>query len=101
LSHVVNQIGRVLGSDKFSQLMPEQQQAVVLEYLRTHPCLLIWDNFEPVAGFPTGNEPLLSDAERDNLKQFLKDLRGGQSWVLITSRREESWLRIVTTSRFI
>ena len=93
LSHVVNQIGRVLGSDKFSQLMPEQQQAVVLEYLRTHPCLLIWDNFEPVAGFPTGNEPLLSNAERDNLKQFLKDLRGGQSWVLITSRREESWLK--------
>ncbi len=92
LSHVVNQIGWALWDDSFSQLMPEQQQAVVLEYLRTHPCLLIWDNFEPVAGFPTGNEPLLSDAERDNLKQFLKDLRGGQSWVLITSRREESWL---------
>jgi tetratricopeptide (TPR) repeat protein len=92
LSQVVNQIGRALGGDKFSQLMPEQQQTVVLEYLQTNPCLLIWDNFEPVAGFPTGNEPLLSDAERDNLKQFLKDLGGGQSWVLITSRREESWL---------
>ena len=92
LSHVVNQIGRALWDDSFSQLMPEQQQVMVLEYLRTHPCLLIWDNFEPVAGFPTGNEPLLSDAERDNLKQFLKNLRGGKSWVLITSRREESWL---------
>jgi hypothetical protein len=92
LSHVVNQIGRVLGSDKFSQLMPEQQQVIVIEYLRNHPCLLIWDNFEAVAGFPTGNDPLLSDAERDNLKQFLKDLRGGKSWVLITSRREEPWL---------
>jgi tetratricopeptide (TPR) repeat protein len=92
LSQVVNQIGRVLWNDSFSQLMPEQQQAVVLEYLRTHPCLLIWDNFEPVAGFPSRNEPLLSDTERDNLKQFLKDVRGGQSWVLITSRREESWL---------
>lgn len=92
LSQVVNQIGWALWDDKFSQLMTEQQQVMVLEYLRTQPCLLIWDNFEPVAGFPTGNEPLLSDAERDNLKQFLKDLRGGQSWVLITSRREESWL---------
>jgi hypothetical protein len=92
LSQVVNQIGRTLWDDSFSQLMPEQQQAEVLEYLQTHPCLLIWDNFEPVAGFPAGNEPLLSDAERDNLKQFLEDLRGGQSWVLITSRREEHWL---------
>jgi len=79
LSHVVNQMGRVLWDDKFSQLMPEQQKVMVLEYLRNHPCLLIWDNFEPVAGFPAGNEPLLSDAERDNLKQFLEDLRGGQS----------------------
>jgi hypothetical protein len=41
LSQVVNQIGRALGGDKFSQLMPEQQQAVVLEYLRIQPCLLI------------------------------------------------------------
>ena len=92
LIQVVNQIGRALWDDSFSQLMPEQQRTEVLEYLRTHPCLLIWDNFEPVAGFPTGNEPLLSDAERHNLKQFLEDLRGGKSWVLITSRREESWL---------
>jgi tetratricopeptide (TPR) repeat protein len=54
--------------------------------------LLIWDNFEPVNGFPQGNQPLLPAAERDSLKQFLKELRGGQSWVLITSRREENWL---------
>jgi tetratricopeptide (TPR) repeat protein len=93
LSYVVNQIGRALWDESFSQLMPEQQRTEVLEYLRTQPCLLIWDNFEPVAGFPTGNEPLLSDVERENLKQFLKDLRGGKSWVLITSRREESWLK--------
>ncbi|HEY9692001.1 MAG TPA: CHAT domain-containing protein [Oculatellaceae cyanobacterium] len=92
LSNVVNQIGRALGGDRFSQLMPEQQKAVGLQYLQTNPCLLIWDNFEPVAGFPAGNEPLLPQTERDSLKRFLKDLRGGQSWVLITSRREEPWL---------
>ena len=61
-------------------------------YLQANPCLLIWDNFEPVAGFPKGNEPLLPASERDRLKQFLKALRGGKSWVLIASRREESWL---------
>lgn len=92
LSHVVNQIGRALGGEKFSSLPPERQQAVVRQHLQTNPCLLIWDNFEPVNGFPQGNQPLLPAAERDSLKQFLKELRGGQSWVLIASRREENWL---------
>jgi len=92
LSQVVNQIGRRLGGDRFSMLAGEQQQQVVLDYLKTHPSLLIWDNFESVAGFPAGNEALLPEAERDSLKQFLRSLRGGQSWVLITSRREETWL---------
>ncbi|MDZ8139136.1 MAG: tetratricopeptide repeat protein [Nostoc sp. DedQUE04] len=95
LSQVINQIGRALGGERFSQMMPEQQEAVVQQYLQTHPCLLIWDNFEPVNGFPTGNEPLLSGEERNKLKRFLKELRGGKSWVLITSRREEPWLDCV------
>ncbi|MEH2083994.1 MAG: tetratricopeptide repeat protein [Nostoc sp.] len=92
LSQVINQIGRALGGERFSQMMPEQQDAVVRQYLQTNPCLLIWDNFEPVNSFPTGNEPLLSGEERNKLKRFLKELRGGKSWVLITSRREEPWL---------
>ncbi|WP_334788464.1 CHAT domain-containing protein [Nostoc sp.] len=92
LSQVINQIGRALGGERFSQMMPEQQDAVVQQYLQTNPCLLIWDNFEPVNGFPTGNEPLLSGEERNKLKRFLKELRGGKSWVLITSRHEELWL---------
>jgi len=92
LSQVVNQIGRKLGGEKFASLSPERQQAVVRQHLQTNSCLLIWDNFEPVNGFPQGNQPLLPAAERDSLKQFLKELRGGQSWVLITSRREENWL---------
>ncbi|MFN6463062.1 MAG: tetratricopeptide repeat protein [Nostoc sp. DedVER02] len=92
LSQVINQIGRALGGERFSQMMPDKQEDVVRQYLQTHPCLLIWDNFEPVNGFPTGNEPLLSGEERNKLKQFLKELRGGKSWVLITSRREEPWL---------
>ena len=92
LSNVVNQVGREVWGDKFSQYRAEQQQQAVLKYLKTQPSLLIWDNFEPVAGFPAGNEPLLNASERDNLQRFLKDLRGGKSWVLITSRREERWL---------
>ncbi|AFY44676.1 tetratricopeptide repeat protein [Nostoc sp. PCC 7107] len=92
LSQVINQIGRALGGERFSQMMPDKQEDVVRQYLQTNPCLLIWDNFEPVNGFPTGNEPLLSGEERNKLKRFLKELRGGKSWVLITSRGEEAWL---------
>ncbi|MEH1940002.1 MAG: tetratricopeptide repeat protein [Nostoc sp.] len=92
LSQVINQIGRALGGERFSQMMPDKQEDVVRQYLQTNPCLLIWDNFEPVNGFPTGNEPLLSGEERNKLKRFLKELRGGKSWVLITSRHEELWL---------
>jgi len=92
LSNVVNQVGREVWGDKFSQYRAEQQQQAVLKYLKTQPSLLIWDNFEPVVGFPAGNEPLLNASERESLQQFLKDLRGGKSWVLITSRREERWL---------
>ncbi len=92
LSRVLNEVGKAVWGDKFSQYAAEQQQKAVLNYLKQKPCLLIWDNFEPVAGFPEGNEPLLSADERDDLKCFLKELRGGQTWVLITSRREETWL---------
>lgn len=92
LTNVVNQIGRELLGDEFSQYLPEKQLQSVLNELKDNPYLLIWDNFEPVAGFPAGNEPLLNASERDNLQRFLQELRGGQSWVLMTSRREESWL---------
>ena len=92
LSQVVNQIGRAKWGEKFASATAEKQQDVVRKYLQTNPCLLIWDNFEPVNGFPQGNPPLVPAGERESLKQFLKQLRGGQSWVLITSRREENWL---------
>ncbi len=92
LSNVVNQVGRAVWGDKFAQYGVTDQESAVLNYLKATPCLLIWDNFELVNGFPAGNEPLLSQTERDRLKQFLRQLRGGLSWVLITSRREETWL---------
>ena len=95
LVNVISQVGREVWKDqldKFNSLPLDKQQAAVLKYLQTQPCLLIWDNFEPVNGFPTGNQPLLIEEERNELKGFLKQLRSGKTWVLITSRREEAWL---------
>ncbi|MEB3181699.1 MAG: tetratricopeptide repeat protein [Nostocaceae cyanobacterium] len=59
----------------------------MLKYLKQEPCLLIWDNFEPVNGFPEGeedagtrgggdagnelgNEPLLSLEEREQRRHL-------------------------------
>lgn len=95
LSNVISQVGREVFKDKldkFNSLPIDKQQAAVLKYLQTQPCLLIWDNFEPVNGFTTGNQPLLIEEERNEIKGFLKQLRSSKTWVLITSRREESWL---------
>ena len=92
--------GQVIGSivgygTDFSRLPEEEQWERLLGYLRSNPCLLIWDNFESVAGYPEGAEPLATKEERDELSRFLKALRGGKSRVLITTRKpDEDWLRI-------
>jgi tetratricopeptide (TPR) repeat protein len=97
LNSVISQVGQGLCKnpseiERFNSLKLEQQEQLVLKYLQTNPCLLIWDNFEPVAGFPVGNEPLLSLEEQYRLREFLKAIREGESWVLITSRQDEPWL---------
>jgi hypothetical protein len=92
--------GQVIGSivgygTDFSSLSEQQQRDQLVRYLRENPCLLIWDNFEPVAGYPVGATPLASDQEGEKLSRFLKSLRGGRSRVLITTRKEEEdWLGI-------
>jgi tetratricopeptide (TPR) repeat protein len=70
----------------------EQQRQVALAILRDVPCLMIWDNFEPVAGFPTRTESAWEPYEQNELRDFLHDLRGGKTKVLVTSRRDEKWL---------
>jgi tetratricopeptide (TPR) repeat protein len=90
---VVGLVGRSIFGDRFLPWLIEQQYKEVVRYLKAHGCLLIWDNFEPVHGFPAGNPALLSAAELLGLRKFLVDLRGGKSGVVITSRREEEWLR--------
>ncbi|MBW4534093.1 MAG: tetratricopeptide repeat protein [Pleurocapsa minor HA4230-MV1] len=92
LSQVINQVGRTVWGDKFSQYLFEKQTAAVQKYLKDKPCLLIWDNFESVTGFQSIDKPLLSAKERNELKQFLNNLRKAKSWVLIASRQEELWL---------
>jgi tetratricopeptide (TPR) repeat protein len=94
ISQVIYQVGRSVWNDKFSQFSDDQQEAAVIKYLKQTSCLLIWDNFESLAGFSDENDGLCSPEEQQALTRFLKALRSGKSYVLITSRREEKWLDI-------
>ena len=69
-----------------------QRRQVALTVLKQIKCFIIWDNFEPVAGFPTGTPSTWSQEDQNDLRGFLNDLRGGATKVLITSRRNEDWL---------
>jgi tetratricopeptide (TPR) repeat protein len=89
-------IGSIVGfGTDFSRLPEDEQWKQLTGFLRANACLLIWDNFEPVAGYPRGAQPLASDEERQKLSRFLKTLKGGKSRVLITTRKkDEDWLGI-------
>lgn len=82
------------GTD-FSRLPEEEQMKVVTRYLRENPCLLIWDNVEKVEGYPVGTDPQATYEEQEEPSHFLKQLKGGKTKVLITSRKsEEKWLGV-------
>lgn len=84
-------IHKLTGRD-WSLMTLDQQRQVALAILREVPCLLIWDNFEPVKGFPSWATSQWTTQEQGELRDFLRDLRGGQTKVILTSRRDEAWL---------
>ena len=51
-----------------------QRREVALQVLAQVPVLWIWDNIEPVAGFPAGTHSAWTPAEQDELAGFLRDL---------------------------
>lgn len=72
------------------------RRKLVLQILQQFPVLWIWDNVEPVAGFPSGTESTWTGEEQADLADFLKQIkldRATQARILLTSRRdEEAWL---------
>jgi tetratricopeptide (TPR) repeat protein len=74
-------------------LSDSERRARALETLGRVPVLWIWDNVEPVAGFPAGTPSAWTADEQRELAGFLRELRGTKAKVLLTSRRDErSWL---------
>ena len=99
---------RVLGAagDHFASLLeangiawaavtdPGQRRDLILQVLAQVPVLWIWDNVEPVTGFPADTPSDWAPAEQDDLVNLLRDLaQHTRCKVLATSRRDEHpWL---------
>ncbi len=67
---------------------------LVLQILAQVPTLWVWDNVEPVTGFPPGARSAWTSDEQDQIAGFLRDLaQRTKCKVLLTSRRDEQhWL---------
>ena len=72
----------------------KERAELILQVLRQHRGLLIWDNFEMVASMPELGQatPPLDDAKKAELLWFIGELRKSKSALFITSRSEERWL---------
>ena len=95
LDKALHEIGTALAGLEFGDLSAVARRRWLVEYLREHQTLLVWDSVENLAGFPAAGTGLLEDAELKELNEFLTELgaEGGQTSVLLVSRRsEEAWL---------
>jgi tetratricopeptide (TPR) repeat protein len=99
LARVLDQIEQIFGPAleqagvQWLSLTDAQRRQVALDVLQQIPVLWIWDNVEPVAGFPTGADSAWSDEEQQELADFLRAARDTKAKFLLTSRRDErAWL---------
>ena len=95
LDKALHEVGTALAGLEFGDLPAASRRNWLLEYLRDHRALLVWDGVESLAGFPYAGTGLLENSELAELDDFLRELsaEGGQTSVLLVSRREtESWL---------
>lgn len=99
LARVLDRIGDTFGGVleqagvHWLALDDESRRSVALQVLKQIPVLWIWDNVEPVAGFPAGTDSAWSEEEQQELVDFLRDCKETKAKFLLTSRRDErAWL---------
>jgi tetratricopeptide (TPR) repeat protein len=71
-----------------------QRQGLVVDLLAQVPVLWVWDNVEPITGFPPGTKSAWTTVEQVQIAALLRDLaQQTHCKVLLTSRRDERrWL---------
>ena len=99
LPQVLDELGRAFegvltkNGIQWATLDNSQRRNVALQVMRRYPLLWIWDNVEPIAGFPAGTPSAWSKLEQNDLLDFLHSARATKAKFLLTSRRDErSWL---------
>jgi hypothetical protein len=100
LARVLDKIGEVFGRaleangihwNAITDLA--QRRSAALQVLQQVPVLWIWDNVEPITGFPAGTASDWSAEEQRELRAFLSAARDTKAKFLLTSRRDEAaWL---------
>ena len=84
-------VTRILASSSLKLGMEKDPMHTVLQYLNEHRCLLVLDSLEAITVGSFG----INREDRDIITSFLNGLRGGETIVLLVSRREsERWLYI-------
>ncbi|MBQ0990709.1 CHAT domain-containing protein [Micromonospora sp. H61] len=99
LMALLNQLGAAFdpvlqasGVQWLSRSYTERRKAA-LQVLTQVPVLWIWDNVEPVAGFPARTPSAWTADEQRELRDFLQAVSRTRARVLLTSRRDErGWL---------
>jgi hypothetical protein len=99
LARLLDQVGTTFADNlqaagvAWLALDDQARRRVALRVLAQVPVLWVWDNVEPVTGFPAGSPSKWTNEEQQELAGFLRALRETQAKVLLTSRREErAWL---------
>jgi len=82
LARVLDKIGELFGQSLEAAGIhwnaitdPTQRRSIALQVLQQVPVLWIWDNVEPVTGFPAGTSSDWSAAEQQELRAFLSAAR--------------------------
>ena len=99
LARVLDTVGQVFGSMleadgvNWLALDDARRRDVALQLLGQVPVLWVWDNVEPVTGFPKGAPTAFGEKEQRELADFLRAAGGTKAKFLLTSRRDErDWL---------
>ena len=100
LPRLLDKVGQVFGglleqnNIQWLTLDDNQRRTVTLQLFQQLPVLWLWDNVEPVAGFPAGADTPWSQAEQQELVAFLRACASQtRARFLLTSRRDEQgWL---------
>jgi tetratricopeptide (TPR) repeat protein len=102
LDQIGDQFGPALAQAEldWATLDDDQRRELALSLLAQVKVLWVWDNVEPIAGFPAGTPSVWSQSEQDELAGFMRDLARRRTGckVLLTSRRDEhAWLGDLTS----